>query len=134
MILRRRAAAMLAAVLALLYPAAAPALEARLVDARTGAPPQEGYAVAGGVFAAADASGLVRLEAPGGVLFVRAPGYRAASVTGADIAADGGVVRLAPFKPKALYLTVYGIGSKSLREGALSLIRKGAANALVIDL
>lgn len=48
--------------------------------------------------------------------------------------ASGGAIRLKPFEPKALYLTVYGIGSKSLREGALKLIRDGHANALVIDL
>jgi len=43
------------------------------------------------------------------------------------------MVRLAPFLPKALYLSFYGIGSKSLRQAALALIRDAALNALVID-
>jgi hypothetical protein len=43
-------------------------------------------------------------------------------------------VTLIPFTPKALYLTVYGIGSNTLREGALALAQGGEVNALVIDL
>lgn len=42
-------------------------------------------------------------------------------------------IRLSPVKPKALYLTVYGIGSKSLRESALKLIDTTELNTLVID-
>jgi hypothetical protein len=44
------------------------------------------------------------------------------------------VVRLPPFRPKALYLTVYGIGSRQLRTDALSLIDTTELNSLVIDL
>ena len=42
-------------------------------------------------------------------------------------------IYLQPVKPKALYLTVYGIGSKSLRESALQLIDTTELNTLVID-
>lgn len=42
-------------------------------------------------------------------------------------------IRLHPITPKALYLTVYGIGSKSLRESALNLIETTELNTLVID-
>lgn len=44
------------------------------------------------------------------------------------------IMRLRPFKPKALYLTVYGIGSKVLRESALKLIDETELNSLVIDM
>jgi hypothetical protein len=64
----------------------------------------------------------------------RAPGYRAATTATADLARSGGALKLAPFTPKALYLTVYGVGSKTLRDGAMALVRQGAVNALVIDL
>lgn len=128
-----------AAALALLIaasgaPASALGVEGRILDAVTGAPVTEAYVVQNGAVTSADASGAFRLADAGGVVFARAPGYRAATVSAGDLTAAGGVVKLAAFEPKALYLTVYGIGSKSLRDGALSLIRKGAANALVIDL
>jgi hypothetical protein len=67
-------------------------------------------------------------------VMVRAVGYLAVTVSRADLAKAGSVVSLTPFRPKAVYLTVYGIGSKSLREGALALVKAGTVNALVIDL
>ena len=42
-------------------------------------------------------------------------------------------IYLQPFTPKALYLTYYGIGARSLRESALKLIDETELNALVID-
>ncbi len=64
----------------------------------------------------------------------RAAGYRASAVPVGALSTSNGAIRLTRFEPKALYLTVYGIGSRSLREGALTLIRGGHANALVIDI
>ena len=43
-------------------------------------------------------------------------------------------VRLKPFRPKALYLSVYGIGDRKLRTAALALLETTELNALVIDL
>jgi hypothetical protein len=43
-------------------------------------------------------------------------------------------IKLTPFTPKALYLSFYGIGERSLRESALKLIRETELNALVIDI
>ncbi|WP_457849422.1 putative glycoside hydrolase, partial [Staphylococcus aureus] len=63
-----------------------------------------------------------------------APGYRQTSMARTDLEHAGGVVRLEPFLPKALYLTVYGVGSEKLLGRALSIIKGGGANALVIDL
>jgi hypothetical protein len=40
---------------------------------------------------------------------------------------------LVPVRPKALYLSVFGIGNRTLREGALELIETTELNALVID-
>jgi hypothetical protein len=103
-------------------------------DAVTGAPVADAIVTFAGAEARSDAGGAVRLEGQGDQVMARAIGYRAVQTSATDLAKAGGVVKLTPFTPKALYLTVYGIGSKSLREGALSLIRTGAANALVIDL
>jgi hypothetical protein len=38
-----------------------------------------------------------------------------------------------PFRPRALYLTVYGIGDRRLRTAALQMIETTGLNALVID-
>jgi hypothetical protein len=124
----------LVAALALISPGPALALDGRIVDAATGAAAQNAYVTSGDRLALADGSGAFHVDKPADVLFARAPGYRAGSVTVADLIKSGGVIRLTPFAPKALYLTVYGVGSQTLREGALTLIRSGSANALVIDL
>ena len=42
-------------------------------------------------------------------------------------------IKLMPFTPRALYLSFYGIGDRSLRESALKLIKETELNALVID-
>jgi hypothetical protein len=42
-------------------------------------------------------------------------------------------IKLVPFKPKALYLSFYGAGSKVIRDSALRLIENTELNALVID-
>lgn len=61
----------------------------------------------------------------------RAPGY-----TRLELAVQGTApvsLSLAPLRPKALYLSVYGIGSGTLRADALKLIEETELNALVID-
>ena len=42
-------------------------------------------------------------------------------------------IYLRPFIPKALYLTYYGIGDRSLRESALNLVKETELNSFVID-
>ena len=110
------------------------ALDGRVVDSATGAAIQDASVVLGDLELRTGKDGGFHLDGAGPVVFARAPGYRAASVSMADLSRSSGVIKLAPFKPRALYLTVYGIGSNSLRGGALALIAKGSANALVIDL
>ena len=110
------------------------ALDGRILDAATGRPVQDAYVTFTGGQAQADQSGGFHIAGSADILFARAPGYRAASLTAPDLAKSGGVIKLTPFAPKALYLTVYGVGSKKLRDGAMALIRSGSANALVIDL
>jgi hypothetical protein len=63
-------------------------------------------------------------------LRLRAPGYRRR-----DVAAEAltPVLELEPFSPKALYLSVLGVGSRALREPAFRLIEETELNAVVID-
>ncbi len=67
-------------------------------------------------------------------ILVRAPGYmRAEQVLKETSNAAPKIIRLQPFHPRALYLSFYGIGEKSLRGPALHLIAETELNALVID-
>ncbi|MFH0782895.1 MAG: putative glycoside hydrolase [Pseudomonadota bacterium] len=65
----------------------------------------------------------------------RASGYTRAEVVIAGESSNNPLVevRLKPFHARALYLTVYGIGSKVIRHKALALIKEQDLNALVID-
>lgn len=131
--MRRRILA-LGLALTLLAARPAAALDLRVLDGKTGGAVADASVVAGGQEARTDRTGAARVDGSPTRLFVRAPGYRAATLEGPQVAQAGGTVRLTPFAPRALYLSVYGIGSKTLRQGALDLIADGKANALVIDL
>jgi hypothetical protein len=76
-----------------------------------------------------DALGTFRAR-PGEVLRLRAAGYRRRDVPEAALTP---VIALEPFAPKALYLSVYGVGASTLREPALRLIDETELNAVVID-
>ncbi|WP_347927384.1 putative glycoside hydrolase [Pseudomonas helvetica] len=61
----------------------------------------------------------------------RAPGYLR---TEAKVSGDTPLtLALTPFRPKALYLSVFGVTNKTLRNNALSLAESSEINALVID-
>ena len=84
---------------------------------------------AGNTVVLTDPNGRFRIAAEGNAIGVRAFGHLRREVA-ADIS---GPVELAPFAPRALYLSFYGAGSRALREAALSLIGSTELNALVID-
>jgi hypothetical protein len=60
----------------------------------------------------------------------RAPGFDRAEIV---YGKEGSTLLLRPVSPKALYLSFWGIGSKTLRNNALELIDRTDLNALVID-
>lgn len=76
-----------------------------------------------------DQNGRFHIAGKGDTLGVRAVGHLRRTV--APNAAEP--IELAPFTPKALYLSFYGVGSKALRGAALDLIASTELNALVID-
>ncbi len=103
--------------------------QGRVIDAVTGAAVAGATITAGAQIAVSDAQGRYRLDAAAGAaLQARAPGYRREAAATAD------PIRLTPLQPKALYLTVYGIGAPFLRDPALDVIQRNGLNALVIDL
>lgn len=81
-----------------------------------------------------DEKGMFIMNPSGNKIAVRAYGYlRTEQVIPSHLITAPVDIHLIPFTPKALYLTVYGIGSKTLRESALKLIEETELNALVID-
>jgi len=65
-------------------------------------------------------------------VMARAPGYRAVTVSAADI--HNNSIELHPFVVHALYLSEYGISSSVIRNSAYDIIKHGGANALVVNI
>jgi hypothetical protein len=105
------------------------AVVGRVVDAVTGRPIAGAAVTADADVVPTDAQGMFRVK-PVAVLRVRAPGFGRRDV---PAPAPTTVVALEPLAPKALYLSVFGIGTRALREPALRLIEATELNALVID-
>jgi len=132
---------MLAALLALAalvagtaaWPCAAQ-VQGVVVDASTGQAIPHAWVTRAEAAQQADAAGRFALPADGETglaVDARAAGYLRARVT---VSADAPLtIALTPFKPKAVYLSVYGVLSPSLREAAVRLQQSNGINALVID-
>lgn len=101
----------------------------RVVDSYTGSPISGAFVTLGNDVLQTDANGVFITRSKGDKVAVRAWGYLRTEQT----ITEPLEIRLIPFKPKALYLSFYGIGEQSLREPALRLIEDTELNALVID-
>ena len=108
-------------------------LSGRVVDVQTGVAIAGAIVTADGRAISTDGAGKFHVDIVGGAVRVRASGYRRQDVEVSTLSGASPVVRLAPFSPKALYLSFYGIGSATLRNAALDLIREARLNAVVID-
>src|SRR4030043_1766098 len=79
-------------------------------------------------------NGQFYIKNPGDKVGVKAHGYlRTEQVITAPLSSSPQEIKLGPFNPKALYLSFYGIGDRTLRGSALRLIEETELNALVID-
>jgi hypothetical protein len=113
-------------------PPASPVLGV-VVDALTRAPVVNAIVTVGGAETRTDARGMFRTADVGASLVrVRAYGYRRAEMP-SDALRRPPEIQLSPVRPKALYLSVFGIGNRTLREAALELVDTTELNALVID-
>jgi hypothetical protein len=79
--------------------------------------------------------GVFHIQGSGDYIGVRAYGYLRSQVSVSQFASGNVVpiIRLKWFRPKALYLSFYGVGHRGLREAALQLIEDTELNAVVID-
>ncbi len=114
-------------------PAAAKAYTGKVVDAQTKAPIAEALVTLGDQQVRTDKDGQFRLEGAGDVLKLRASGYARREIATTELGAPPVEIALTPFKVKALYLTSYGLATKTIREAALEAIKLNDLNALVID-
>jgi hypothetical protein len=109
-----------------------PRLLGIVVDRATGRPVPGAFLASGNLAATADANGVFELERrPAGPLRVLAAGYRRAEVD----ASEGRelVATLESMTVRALYLTYFGVGDRSLRQNVLTLAERTEVNAVVID-
>jgi hypothetical protein len=101
----------------------------KVVDIITKNPIEGALILSGKDVQRTDANGLFAKTNGGYKVAVRAPGYLRTE----EMVIPHQEIKLIPFTPKALYLSFYGIGDRSLRESALKLIKETELNALVID-
>lgn len=109
------------------------AFQGQIVDATSGAGVAGATVTLGERVVQTDQQGRFESETMSTPVLARAPGYRAEAMPAATFWQRGAALRLTPFRPKALYLSFYGIGSQVIREAALRLIREAKLNAVVID-
>jgi Uncharacterized conserved protein len=107
----------------------------RVIDAVSRAPIADAIITTGNTQTRSDSHGFFLLDGNDtDVVRVRAPGYLRANIPVQSLSTPDADIRLKPFRPKALYLSVYGIGDRHLRTAALTLLDTTELNALVIDL
>jgi len=105
-----------------------------VIDFNTGEPVSGAMITEGAIVVLTDADGMFTVQGSADTIGVRAYGY-ARVMTPVPTAHNSSPweIRLKPHKAKALYLTNYGIGDRSIRRNALKLIRETEINSLVID-
>ena len=109
-------------------------VSARVVDAASRIPITDAILTLGDRESRSDVRGFFTLDAPEtATIRARAAGYLRADLPAQALREPEAEIRLKPFRPKALYLSVYGIGDRQLRTDALELIDMTELNALVID-
>ena len=116
-----------------LRPGSAAAYTVTVVDASTKRPLESAFVTLDDKVMKTDSNGAVEINRPGDTVGFRAWGYQRKSVAPDDLTGDSPQVALTPFRPKALYLSFYGVGSTKLRGAGIDLIDKTELNAVVID-
>ncbi|HAK87893.1 MAG TPA: GTP-binding protein [Nitrospiraceae bacterium] len=107
----------------------------RIIDAVTQKPVSGAAVVLNNETAQTDEKGKFTFKGAGNKITVKAHGYMRAEqpVPSSSFFTVPVEIKLQPFTPKALYLTFYGVGDRTLRESALKLINETELNSLVID-
>ncbi len=104
-----------------------------IIDASSNKPIDDAFVTLGEKVVRTDAAGKFQIEGNGDSIGIRAYEHKRREVK-TNALNDATPIALDPFTPKALYLSLFGIGNKQLRESALDLIHDTELNSLVIDL
>jgi hypothetical protein len=116
------------------HPAAAAEYAGRVVDSFDHKPIAGAIVTFDDRAVRSDSHGIFRVEGTGDRVDVRAYGYRRTEVPISELnAGTTPDVALQWFRPKALYLSFFGVGHRGLRQAALELIARTELNAVVID-
>ncbi len=105
-----------------------------VVDSATRLPIDDAYVTVNGKMKQTGGNGVAAVDTDEAKAFgFKAWGYQRKTVSSSELVGDAPQVGLTPFRPKALYLSFYGIGSNKLREAGIDLINRTELNAVVID-
>lgn len=102
-----------------------------VVDALSKKPIADAFVTRDNTVVRTDPNGRFQINGENDVIGIRAYGHLRRQI---KTQPGDTTVTLSPFTPKALYLSLFGIGSKKLRDSAFSLIQETELNALVINL
>jgi hypothetical protein len=113
--------------------ASAATFSGTVLDSSTGSPIAGAIVTAGSTVLRTDSKGEFQLDANGGTIAARAYGYSRSQVSAGAHSASRLQLKLSPVRPRALYLSFWAVGTKSLRETVLGLTTNTPVNAVVID-
>lgn len=131
--MKRALLALLAGVAAAHFTASAASLTGVVVDAHTRTPVAGAIVTIADQVTHADAAGRFSSDAGDiNTIKVRAPGYGRIEATATS--ASPLTISLPPFRPRAVYLSAYGVTNMSLRDAAVKLADETPVNALVVDM
>ncbi len=105
----------------------------RVVDFFTGKPVKGAFVTSNNGAVLTDENGAFVVNVGSSKVGVRALGYGRREQIGIPLNGVTQEIKLIPFNPKALYLSFFGIGDRSLRESAIKLIQETELNTLAID-
>ncbi len=105
----------------------------KVVDFFTGKPVKGAFVTLNNNVVLTDENGTFTVNTVVSKLGVRAPGYGRTEQVIIPLNGTPQEIKLVPFTPKALYLSFYGIGDRSLRESAIKLMAETELNTFVID-
>jgi hypothetical protein len=108
-------------------------MSGKVIDYLTRRPIQGAIITGNNEIVQTDNNGMFVIRKSTNKVGVRAYGYARAEQVIPSPQTQVPEIGLKPFKPRALYLSSYGIGDRSLRKSALKLMEETEINSLVID-
>ena len=109
-------------------------VKGKIIDFSTKKPIEGAIITGSNEIVRTDSNGFFMINKPTNKIGIRAYGYARGEQPIASLSHPmSAEIGLRPFLPNALYLTLYGIGSRPLRESALKIAEQTSVNALVID-